>query len=587
MLDSRSAAVAAPAPPRAAAPGVMASIVRAHRRMLAVVLPLATLSEGVELLTPIVLGLVIDHGVLAGDLSLTLLGALGLILLRLAGVVLWAWCFLQTQKACMFERHRLRVGLTGAVLDPRSRPVRRPAGEVLSIATSDADKASDLMDMLPWVVPSLLTVLAAAGYLAAMDVWLGLAMLLGIAVMVVVIRVITPTLSARYDDQQSQAAEAAATATDLVHGLRVLQGLGVQRRARATYRRRSRSALQAALINARYSGISSGLTTLVTGGMLAVVVVLAALRTLEGTLSLGVLISVVGVARYVMGMLQGLSGAPVWWAGMSTSARRVRDLYTDLGRTVDEPELALAVLTTQRDDRGETGARQGRRGAAGGLHLPQLSVADGEIVALACADARDADAVVDAVNGRAEAGARIGDTPLTPAGRLGLRADLLVEPHVVDLFDGTLREQLATRAPEGTAIEDDAWADAALHAAGAGDLLRILPEGYDSRILDRGTNLSGGQRQRIALARAVAADAPVLVLHDPTTAVDAVTEQNIAEALIAARRRTDRATLLVTRAPALLQAADRVVFLRDGLVVTEGDHLDLMGHEEYREAVRR
>lgn len=550
-------------------------------------LPVATLSEGVELLTPIVLGLVIDHGVMAGDLRLTVLGALGLILLRLVGVVMWAWIFVQTQKAVMYERHRLRVGLTGAVLDPRSRPVRRPAGEVLSIATSDADKASDLMDMLPWVVPSLLTVLAAAGYLAAMDLWLGLAMLLGIAVMVVVIRVITPTLSARYDDQQSQAAEAAATATDLVHGLRVLQGLGVQSRARATYRRRSRAALQAALVNARYSGISSGLTTLVTGGMLAVVVVLAALRTLDGSLSLGVLIAVVGVARYVMGMLQGLSGAPVWWAGMSTSARRVRDLYTDLGRTVDDPELGLDVLTTQRDERGETAARQGRRGAAGGLHLPLLSVADGEIVALACADAQDAEAVIEATNGRSETGARIGDQPLTPADRLGLRSDLLVEPHVVDLFDGTLREQLATRAPAGTVIEDDAWATDALHAAGAEDLLRILPEGYDSRILDRGANLSGGQRQRIALARAVAADAPVLVLHDPTTAVDAVTEQNIAEALIAARRRTDRATLLVTRAPALLQEADRVVFMRDGTVVAEGAHQDLMGHEEYREVVRR
>ena len=100
----------------------------------------------------------------------------------------------------------------------------------------------------------------------------------------------------------------------------------------------------------------------------------------------------------------------------------------------------------------------------------------------------------------------------------------------MDLFDGSLREQLATRAPEQGGVDDgdDAWADAALHAAGAEDLLRILPEGYDTRILDRGANLSGGQRQRIALARAVAADAPVLVLHDPTTAVDAVTEQNIA-----------------------------------------------------------
>src|SRR5690606_6831716 len=97
----------------------------------------------------------------------------------------------------------------------------------------------------------------------------------GIAVMVIVVRVIAPTLSRRYDAQQTQAAEAAATATDLVHGLRVLQGLGVQSRARAQYRRRSRVALEAALVNARYSGLSSGLTTLVTGAMMAAVVVIA------------------------------------------------------------------------------------------------------------------------------------------------------------------------------------------------------------------------------------------------------------------------------------------------------------------------
>ena len=79
----------------------------------------------------------------------------------------------------------------------------------------------------------------------------------------------------------------------------------------------------------------------------------------------------------------------------------------------------------------------------------------------------------------------------------------------------------------------------------------------------------------------------MLVLHDPTTAVDAVTEQSIAEALVAARRRTDRATLLVTRAPALLREADRVVFMRGGEVLCEGTHGELMGLEEYWEVVRR
>ncbi len=600
MLDASSSAATTAAAttvtsadPPVRTRGVMSSILRAHPRMLAVVLPLATLSEAAEMAMPILLGLVIDRGIVAGDLGLTLLGAAVLIAMRLVGMVLWVYTFLESQKACLYERHRLRVGLTGAVLDPRSRRIERPAGEVLSIATSDADKASDVLDMLPWVVPTALVILGATVWMAIQDLWLGTAMLTGIAVMVIVVRVIAPTLSQRYDAQQTQAAEAAATATDLVHGLRVLQGLGVQSRARAQYRRRSRVALEAALVNARYSGLSSGLTTLVTGAMMAAVVVIAVVLGLRGEFGIGVLIAVVGVARQVMGSLQGLATMPVWWASMSTSARRVRDLFADLGRSVDDPALTLDALSTARDDRGAgAGVPQERRGAAGGLHLPALglSVEDGSVVAVACADARDGDEVVDAVSGRVDAGARVGQRRITPEQRAALRADLLVEPHVVDLFDGTLREQLATRAPDGTATDggDDRWADAALRAAGADDLLRILPEGYDSRILDRGANLSGGQRQRIALARAVAADTPVLVLQDPTTAVDAVTEQHIAEALVAARRREDRATLVVTRSPALLREADRVVYVRAGEVAAAGAHLDLLEElEDYREMVQR
>ena len=171
--------------------------------------------------------------------------------------------------------------------------------------------------------------------------------------MVIVVRVISPVLSARYDAQQSKSADAAATATDLVHGLRVLQGLGVQSRARAHHRRRSRTALDAALVNARFSGVSSGLTTLVTAAMMAAVVIIASQRTVAGEMSIGTLIAVVGVARSNMSMLQGLSGLPVWWASMSTSARRVRDLLADLGREIDDPELAVERLALARDERGE------------------------------------------------------------------------------------------------------------------------------------------------------------------------------------------------------------------------------------------
>lgn len=571
----------------------MRSIVRSNRSMLARTMPLSLMSEGIEVIVPIGIGIVIDRGIVGGSLLVTVLGALIIVAARVAGLFTWVYVFLRTQEGRMRERHRLRVSLTAAVLDPRSTPSERPAGEVLSIATSDADKASDLLDMLPWAVPASAVVLGCAVWFTVLDVWLGLALALGILALIIVIRIVTPALSTRYDAQQSEAAEAAATATDLVQGLRVLQGLGVQSRARARYRQKSRVALRAALVNARFSGVSSGLTTFVSAVMLAAVVVIAARHTLSGAMTLGTLIAVVGVTRSVMGQLQGLSGVPVWWASMSTSARRVRDLLADLGWTVEDPRLAR--LSADRTTDPLTGAP--RRGGAGGLHIDgrasdtlgdlAIDVPDGRIVAVACADPADAEALVQVVSGE-HRGARLGDTEITPDSRYALRRDLLVEPHRVDLFDGTLRDQLATRAPAGVAdAGDDAWAHASLEAAGASDMLRILPEGFDSRILDRGANLSGGQRQRIALARAVAADTPALVLQDPTTAVDAVTEQRIAEALAAARRGPDRATLVITRAPALLREADEVVFVRDGTVTDHGTHADLMDHDDYREMVQR
>jgi putative ABC transport system ATP-binding protein len=115
--------------------------------------------------------------------------------------------------------------------------------------------------------------------------------------------------------------------------------------------------------------------------------------------------------------------------------------------------------------------------------------------------------------------------------------------------------------------------------------LRVLKGiGADTPITARGRSLSGGQRQRVALARALAADAPVLVVHEPTTAVDAVTEVRIAAGIRDVRR--GRTTLLVTNSPALLAVTDRVVLLHDGRVNATGAHEQLV-HEcaAYRTAV--
>jgi putative ABC transport system ATP-binding protein len=111
-----------------------------------------------------------------------------------------------------------------------------------------------------------------------------------------------------------------------------------------------------------------------------------------------------------------------------------------------------------------------------------------------------------------------------------------------------------------------------------------LPAGAATDLGQRGRFLSGGQAQRVALARALAADAPVLVLHDPTTAVDSVTEQQVADGL--ARLRQGRTTLVITTSPALLAACTRVVFVGRKGSRLYGTHSRLVAEAtEYRQAV--
>ncbi|MFT4232123.1 MAG: ABC transporter ATP-binding protein, partial [Leucobacter sp.] len=191
--------------------------------------------------------------------------------------------------------------------------------------------------------------------------------------------------------------------------------------------------------------------------------------------------------------------------------------------------------------------------------LPPLAlrVEPGELVGVR-ADQATAERLVRLLSARCgpdEAGhALLDGAPVLALGVERWRSRMLVAPHRAELFDGTVAWNLATPGADPARIPE------ALDAAACADILDVLPDGLDTPVGEGGMRLSGGQRQRIALARAYAAHPPVLVLHEPTTSVDAATEQAIAARIRGVRG--GQTTILVTSSPALLSVCERVVTLR-------------------------
>ena len=163
-----------------------------------------------------------------------------------------------------------------------------------------------------------------------------------------------------------------------------------------------------------------------------------------------------------------------------------------------------------------------------------------------------------------------------------LRSNISLVLQEVFLFAGTIRDNIAFGRPGAT---EDEILEAA-RAANVDEFAERLPNGYDSRVGERGVRLSGGQQQRISIARAVLKDAPILILDEATSSVDAETEALIQEALD--RLTLRRTTLVIAHRLATVRRADKIIVLRNGQVAAAGSHDDLVAHGGwYAEMVRR
>ncbi|MFG3644289.1 ABC transporter transmembrane domain-containing protein [Micromonospora sp. NPDC047762] len=558
---------------------VLRRALRRQRRRVVLGIVLLCAHQATEALVPVAIGVIIDRAVATGDVSALLLSLAGLAALFTALAFAYRTGARLAYAAVEHEAHATRVEIVRSALDPRGHRSGLRDGELLSITASDAELSALVVRVAGLTAAALTAIVVAAVALLVVDVPLGLGVLVGVPLLVVALQRMAPLLTRRSTSQQEALAATTALAVDLVTGLRVLRGIGAQDHAARRYAGASRHALDVTLRAATTKGLHLGLTTMVNGLFLATVAGVAGWLALQGRLTIGELVAVVGLAQFIAEPVQTLGYCVQLFAMARASAARVARVLGaapvlapgDAGPPTPSPSrLALDAVSHA------------------GLDAVSLHVRAGEIVGVLAYDPSEAEALVALLAGRVHHADHRGTlyvdgVPVEDLHIDAARAVVLVEPHDVALFEGTLRANLSADARV-----DDTVLRAAVRAAAAEDVLTAHPDGFDRRLTERGANLSGGQRQRIGLARALVADPPVLVLHNPTTAVDAVTEALLAEGLASVRAADTRATVLITTSPALLHVTHRVVVIDKGRVVAEGPHERLLASDtRYREEVLR
>ncbi|MFD4029823.1 ABC transporter ATP-binding protein [Streptomyces sp. NPDC058637] len=514
---------------------------------------------------PIALGLIVEH-----SLQERSLGSLGLSIGALAVIITtvslsWRFGMRVLQAANTTEAHRWRVRVAACGLQPVARDVDLKSGEVLTIATEDADQTADIIEVVPLLISSLVAVLVAAIALGLADLRLGLLVIVGTVAILSVLSVMSKRIGASTQEQQARVARAGAKVADLITGLRPLHGFGGNHAAFASYRGVSTDAKRQAITVAKVNGGYAGTALALNAVLAAAVTLTAGWLAFERQITIGELVMAVGLAQFIMEPLKLFSEMPKYVMMARASAERMALVLSAPPVTTPGTKLPAAAGDLEID-----GVRYGS------LRELKFRVSAGEFVAIAAYQPRAAAdfASILAVNTPPhayEGAVRVGGQDLADLAIEAVREHMLVNPYDAEIFAGTLRTNID---PSGTSR----MVPEAVEASMLTDVVALHREGLDHGVRDRGANLSGGQRQRLSLARALAADSDVLVLHDPTTAVDAVTEQLIARNI--AKMRRGRTTVVITSSPAVLDAADRVLVLDDGVITAEDTHRNLLATDE-------
>jgi ABC-type multidrug transport system fused ATPase/permease subunit len=508
-----------------------------------------------QALMPAAIGAAIQHGVTEGDgraLVMWAAALLGLGVVQAGAGVLRHRCAVYNWLSATYRTMQLTVrhaGTLGATL-----PKRVATGEVINVGTSDVGHIGNAIDVTARGVGSVVAIVTVAVILLNASLPLGLTVVLGVPVLMTIVGILIRPLHRRQHEYRSATAKLTTRAADIVTGLRVLRGIGGEPTFSARYRDESQRVRTSGVRVARVESALEALQILLPGFFVALVTWLGARFAVAGDITIGQLLAFYGYAVFLLFPLRTLTEVADKMTRGHVAARRV------VGILALEPELADPAEPSPTPDPATSNLVDPASG---------VIVRPGRLTALAAARPDDAVAIADRLGRYTDGPAWLDGVLLAELDRATVRKLVLVSDNGAHLFSGRLRDELSGHRTIGAER-----LRRALHEASAEDVVEALPDGLDTEVAERGREFSGGQQQRLRLARALLADPPVLVLVEPTSAVDAHTEARIGGRLKAAR--AGRTTVVCTTSPLILDHADHVIYVESGRVAAEGAHRDLL-----------
>ncbi|WP_166355392.1 ABC transporter ATP-binding protein [Phytoactinopolyspora limicola] len=481
-----------------------------------------------------------------------------------AAVANWLYAAFRTIQ--VVTRHTARTGTAVTAT--------MPTGEVAATASADAPHIGHAFEVISRFAGAIASYVVVAIIVLSTSVPLGLIVLIGVPVLFAVISPILRPLQRRQRAQREALGNLTALGADTVAGLRVLRGIGGEHVFLARYTERSAKVRGAGNRLATTHSLLDALMVLLPGVFLVVLTWVGARMVLDGTIQPGALVAMYGFAFFLVIPVRTAGEMAFVAARALVAARRVLALLA-VERAVPEPVA---------DNSGATSSEHLPVSAQPGLtdSVTELHISPGTFTMLVADDPAFTTSLADRLGRLVPGnGVSLDGQPLDRLPLSEVRRRIVVSDPEPSLFTGTLRAGLD---PDGQ--HDDATLARAMAVAAGDDILETLRDGFDATVEERGRSLSGGQRQRVALARALLTDPEVLILVEPTSAVDAHTEAAIAARLRDARH--GRTTVAVTGSPLMLSRADTVVWFSGGRVSATGTHAELLRTvPEYRRTVTR